>query len=305
MINVNARKEHVNWVWITSAPEVLLTAEAALPCSQCNVIPDSSGFATSLEGHGSTAESRIRPFSHFSSSPRCDFCTVLSCLRLARIIKPAPRRCKTRAAWLIRLMQPTVFVGRPHSYLLCKAPGGLIKHKWFTLRGDVMAGGSHLLMAPLGLKPLPCSRAVPPLLTITCTIGAVCGSKGPAIQFSAVFSPEKIFESSLLMEIAWFEIPYFFQTPLCAHRARLLLEWQQVILWIHSLRSRHAHLGQGSAERRRQGETSCSRSTLTGLWSARSQSFMLCTVLQCCVHRRARDTGLARTQSPAWLWTGG
>lgn len=30
-----------------AAAEVLLTAEAALPCSQCNVMPDSSGFATS------------------------------------------------------------------------------------------------------------------------------------------------------------------------------------------------------------------------------------------------------------------
>lgn len=104
-------------------------------------------------------------------------------LRLARIIKPAPRWCKTRAAWVIRLMQPTVFVGRPHWYLLCKAPGGLIKHKWFTLRGDVMAGGSHLLMAPPGLKPLPHSRALPPLLTIMCTIGAVCGSKELQLNF--------------------------------------------------------------------------------------------------------------------------
>lgn len=174
-----------------------------------------------------------------------------------------------------------------------------------------MAGGSHLLMAPPGLKPLPCSRAVPPLLTITCTIGAVCGSNELQRDFPQFSTQKKIL--SFLFLFFFFVLNHHFEGnrmilnsllfpyPLCTQRARLLLKWQQVILWIHSQRYRHAHLGRGSAERQRQAETGWLHSTLTGLWSASSQSFMVCTVLQCCVHRRARDTGLGQTQSPAWL----
>lgn len=48
---------------------------------------------------------------------------------------------------------------------LARLLAGWLNMQWFTLRGDVMAGGSHSLMAPWGLKPQPGWRALTSFLS--------------------------------------------------------------------------------------------------------------------------------------------